>query len=49
LNIRPLREFGISTRDAEPLADNAAKASSMKGNPIALTREELIEVVEAAL
>jgi alcohol dehydrogenase class IV len=49
LNIHPLREFGVSTRDAEPLADKAAKASSMKGNPIALTREELIEVVEAAL
>jgi alcohol dehydrogenase class IV len=49
LNIRPLRDFGVSTRDAEPLADKAAKASSMKGNSIPLTREELIEVVEAAL
>jgi alcohol dehydrogenase class IV len=49
LNIRPLREFGLSSSDAEPLAGKAAKASSMKGNPIPLTREELIEVVEAAL
>jgi len=49
LNIRPLGAFGVSTGDAEPLADKAAKASSMKGNPIPLTPEELIGVVEASL
>ncbi len=49
LSIRPLREFGVSAKDAEPLADKASKASSMKGNPIPLTRDELIGVIEAAL
>jgi alcohol dehydrogenase class IV len=49
LKIRPLRDYGISSGDAARLADKAANASSMKGNPIPLTREELIGVVESAL
>jgi alcohol dehydrogenase class IV len=49
LNVRPLGAFGVRITDVDSIADKAAKASSMKGNAIPLTREELIGVVESAL
>lgn len=41
LEIPPLKAYGISEQDVPELIAEAAKASSMKGNPIALTPEEL--------
>jgi alcohol dehydrogenase class IV len=49
LKIPPLGFYGIASRDVESLALNAAKASSMKANPIPLTHDELRELVTRAL
>ncbi|HEX3797240.1 MAG TPA: iron-containing alcohol dehydrogenase [Verrucomicrobiae bacterium] len=49
LNIPPLRTYGISESDAEELITRAAKASSMKANPISLTPEELRDIIMRAL
>jgi alcohol dehydrogenase class IV len=49
LKIPPLRHYGVAARDLEELVDQGAKASSMKANPIPLTRDELKEVLERAL
>ena len=49
LGIPPLRCYGIREEHAPALVSSAAKASSMKGNPIALTAEELSEVFSRAL
>lgn len=49
LDIPPLRAYGI-TDDALPtIAEKAAKASSIAGNPIKLTQVELIAILEAAM
>ncbi len=45
LAIPPLAAYGIGARDVPALVDKAARASSMKGNPIALTPEELREIL----
>jgi len=49
LAIPPLRECGVSSSDFAVICENASKASSMKGNPITLTAEELKEILERAL
>ena len=49
LEIPPLRSYGVTEADIAMLAEKAAQASSMKGNPIALNREELCEIVTQAL
>jgi len=46
--IPTLGELGIRRRDFGQLADKAAQAGSMRGNPVELTREELIEILETA-
>lgn len=46
--IRRLREFGIKKEDFSLIAGKAQKASSMKGNPIQLTEEELLSILEMA-
>ena len=48
LNISTLSEMGITTKDFPELATKAAQASSMKGNPITLTHEELMEILRLA-
>jgi len=48
LEIPPLRAYGVSEADFPALAAKAAKASSMKGNPIGLEAEELIEILTCA-
>ena len=45
LEIPPLAAYGIREADLAPLADNAARASSMKANPIQLSAEELREIL----
>ncbi len=47
--IPPLRAYGVKAADIPRLASRAAEASSMKGNPIQLTREELEEIVGRAI
>jgi alcohol dehydrogenase class IV len=46
LRIPPLSEFGVR---AEALPELAAKASSMRANPIPLTQREIVRIVESAL
>lgn len=47
-NIPGLRHYGYTDREKELLIDKAAGASSMQGNPIELTREEIGRILEAA-
>jgi len=49
LQIPPLSSYGIQEGDVPTLVDKASKASSMKGNPISLTMDELREVLTHAL
>jgi alcohol dehydrogenase class IV len=48
LEIPPLRTYGVRPEDFAVLAEKAAKASSMKANPIVLTAEELTEMITRA-
>jgi alcohol dehydrogenase class IV len=47
--IPPLTKYGITEESLSELADKSAKASSMKANPIVLTRDEMIEILQRAL
>jgi alcohol dehydrogenase class IV len=49
LRIRPLRDFGLEKRHIPVAIEKAYLSSSMKGNPIELTKEELEEVLLEAL
>jgi alcohol dehydrogenase class IV len=49
LEIPPLRAYGVSEADIPGLVEKAAQASSMKGNPIVLTTEELRRIIEGAI
>jgi alcohol dehydrogenase class IV len=49
LQIPGLAEFGVTESDIAELVEEAARASSMKANPITLTEEELTEILRAAL
>jgi alcohol dehydrogenase class IV len=49
LQIPGLRSYGITENDIPELVEKAAKASSMKANPIVLTPEELTEALRTAL
>jgi alcohol dehydrogenase class IV len=49
LEIPPLRAYGVGEADVPDLVEKAAQASSMKGNPIVLTPEELRQIVEGAI
>lgn len=48
LEIPPLRAYGVEEQHIPELVAKAAKASSMKGNPIPLTTAELTEIVTRA-
>jgi alcohol dehydrogenase class IV len=48
LNVQPLSHFGLRTEDTPRVVAQAQKASSMKGNPIALTDQELAEILAQA-
>ena len=47
--IPALSAYGVTAADVPLLARRAAEASSMKGNPISLTREELEEIIGRAI
>lgn len=49
LEIPPLSAYGMSEQDLPALIAEAAKASSMKGNPLVLAPEELREVLLRSL
>lgn len=49
LGISPLKAYGIGPRHAPELAAKAARANSMKANPVALTGAELSAVLERSL
>ncbi len=49
LNIPGLTSYGIREAHLEDIAFKAAKASSMKGNPVILSQEELLHVLRQAL
>jgi alcohol dehydrogenase class IV len=49
LDIRSLSAYGIQPEHIATLVEKATKASSLKANPIALTTEELAEVLQAAM
>jgi len=48
LELPSLREFGLSDTDFPVVVAKSQKASSMKGNPITLTDEELMEILDKA-
>lgn len=49
MQIPPLREAGLTVADCGRLVSLARRASSMRGNPVELTEEELRGLLEAAL
>ncbi|MDP2998633.1 MAG: iron-containing alcohol dehydrogenase, partial [Bryobacterales bacterium] len=49
LRIPPLRAYGIQPGDVAALVKSAAQASSMKGNPVALTTDEMAEILTRAI
>jgi len=49
LHVSPLSTYTITQNDLPVLCEKAAVASSMKGNPIALTTDELHEILQRAL
>ena len=49
LKIKPLGAYGIEKRDFADIVVKAGKASSMKGNPIELNKEELLKILQNAL
>ncbi len=49
LRIPGLRAYGIGEDDLDVLVEKSAPASSMKANPLTLTREEMREILERAL
>jgi alcohol dehydrogenase class IV len=49
LCIPPLRTYGLTAAHIPALVDQAARASSMKANPLPLTAEELAEILTRAL
>lgn len=48
LGIPPLRSYGLSPADFPTLVERSAVSSSMKGNPISLSEEEMMEILERA-
>jgi len=49
LKIPPLRTYGITPEDIPAIVEKSANASSMKGNPIVLTRDEMTQILQKAL
>ncbi len=48
-HIPPLSDYGITQADIPSIVEPSKKASSMKGNPISLTDEELSAILQRAL
>jgi alcohol dehydrogenase class IV len=48
LNVRPLRVYGLTEAEIPALVERSRATSSMKGNPVALTDEEIREIIVRA-
>jgi len=48
LKVPPLAEFGLKEQDFPTVVAKSQKSSSMKGNPIELTDDELQEILKKA-
>jgi len=48
LQVPTITELGVGVEDHEAIARQAAQASSTKGNPIALSVEQLVDILRAA-
>ena len=48
LKVSPLAEFGLRQQDFETIAAKAKKSSSMKGNPVELTDDELLDIIKSS-
>jgi alcohol dehydrogenase class IV len=48
LGIPGLQALGVKREDFDAIVESASKASSMKGNPVELTTEEMTNILEAA-
>ena len=49
LKIPRLNALGINEHNIQDIVENGKKASSMKGNPIVLLEDELVEIIAASL
>jgi alcohol dehydrogenase class IV len=49
IKIPRLEAYGINSQSIPEIVDKSAKASSMKANPIVLTREEMSEMISRAM
>jgi alcohol dehydrogenase class IV len=49
LQVPPLRAHGLDQDDFALVIEKASRSSSMRGNPIALTPEEMAEILQRAL
>jgi alcohol dehydrogenase class IV len=49
LDVPPLSQYHVTENDFGELIAKSQKSSSMKGNPIALTGEELTDILKQAL
>jgi len=49
LRIPSLRSYGMSSEDSPELVESAVRASSTKGNPIQLTKDEIQQILARAL
>ena len=49
LGVPRLGDLGVSAGDLSAVAEQAQRSSSMKGNPVALSGDQLISVLDAAL
>jgi len=48
LAVPPLARFGLEASDLRRIASNAARASSMKGNPVELSEADLVDILKKA-
>lgn len=49
LNVSPLSDYGLTSKIFPDVVKKASKASSMQGNPIKLTSDEIKDILERAL
>ncbi|HYO89796.1 MAG TPA: iron-containing alcohol dehydrogenase [Candidatus Limnocylindrales bacterium] len=49
LGVAPLSAYGVTEKDVPVIVEKASVASSMQGNPISLTTDELSEILKSAL
>jgi alcohol dehydrogenase class IV len=49
LTVPPLTQFGLKEQDLPTVVTKAQKSSSMKGNPIPLTDDELIQILKNSI